>query len=152
MSQELTLKGIALEKLNRILNPNFDSKFIWALLSGGVLLAGYQRIIQLCSTLEVVSGGTYVKLSLSSDADVVFIVIGSVMIFSSIIIFIMRIINSQPGTVKKYKSLQHAEKDLRPLMDENRRVFTAFGPNSKSGNVDDLRQDRRATRGRCTER
>jgi predicted nucleotidyltransferase len=141
MSQELTLKGIALEKLNRILNPNFDSKFIWALFSGGALLAGYQRIIQICSTLEVVSGGTYVKLSLSSGTDAVFIAIGSVMIFSSIIIFIIRMINSQPGTVKKYKSLQHAAKDLRPLMDENRRVFTAFGPNSESGNVDDLRQD-----------
>ncbi|GGB55129.1 hypothetical protein GCM10011502_30100 [Oceanisphaera marina] len=75
MSQELTLKGIALEKLNRILNPNFDSKFIWALLSGGVLLAGYQRIIQLCSSIEVVSGDTYVKLSLSSGTDAVFIFI-----------------------------------------------------------------------------
>lgn len=141
MSQELTLKGIALEKLNRILNPNFDSKFIWALLSGGVLLAGYQRIIQLCSSLEVFSGGTYVKLSLSSGTDTIFVVIGSVMIFSSIIIFIVRMINGQHGAVKKYKSLQHAAKDIRPLMDDNRRVFTAFGPNSESGNVDDLRQD-----------
>lgn len=141
MNQELTLKGIALEKLNRILNPNFDSKFIWALLSGGVLLVGYQRIIQLCSSLEVFSGGTYVKLSLSSGTDTIFVVIGSVMIFSSIIIFIVRMINGQYGAVKKYKSLQHAAKDIRPLMDDNRRVFTAFGPNSESGNIDDLRQD-----------
>ncbi len=141
MSQELTLKGIALEKLNRILNPNFDSKFIWALLSGGVLFAGYQRVIQLCSSLEIVSGGTYVKLSLSSGTDAIFIFIGSVMIFSSIIIFIVRMINREPWAVKKYKSLQRAAKDIRPLMDDNRRIFTVFGPNSESGNVDDLRQD-----------
>lgn len=141
MSRELTLKGIALEKLNRILNPNFDSKFIWTLLSGGVILAGYQRIIQLCSTLEVFSGGTYVKLSLSSGTDAVLIFIGAAMIFSSIIIFVVRLINSQPGTVKKYKSLQRAAKDIRPLMDDNRRIFTAFGPNSESGNIDELRQD-----------
>jgi predicted nucleotidyltransferase len=141
MSQKLTLKSILLEKLNRILNPNFDSKFIWALLSGGMLLAGYQRIIQICSSLEVFSGETYVKISLSSGADTIFIALGFVMIFSSIMIFILRMKVWQHGIVKKYKSLQQAAKDIRPLIDENRRVFAAFGPNSESGNIDDLRRD-----------
>jgi predicted nucleotidyltransferase len=141
MSQELTFRGILLEKLNRVLNPNFDSKFIWALLSGGILLVEYQRIIQLCSSLEVLSGNTYVKLSLSSGTDTVFIIIGGMMIFSSIFIFIWRLMNSQPKTMKKYKSLAKAAKDIRPLMDDNRRIFTAFGPNSESGNIDELRQD-----------
>lgn len=141
MSQNLTVKGILLEKLNRVLNPNFDVKFIWALLSGGVLFVGYQRVIQLCSSLEVLSGSTYVKLSLSSAADTVSIIIGGMMIFSSIFIFIWRFSNSQPKAMKKYKSLEKAAKDIRPFMDDNRRIFTAFGPNSESGNTDELRQD-----------
>lgn len=141
MSQELTLRGILLEKLNRILNPNFDSTFIWALLSGGILLVGYQRVIQLCSNLEVLSGKTYVKLSLSSGTDTVFIIIGGLMIISSVSIFTWRLMNSQPKALKKYKSLAKAAKDIRPLMDDNRRIFTSFGPNSESGNIDDLRQD-----------
>lgn len=96
MSHDLTFKGVLLEKLNRVLNPNFDTKFIWALLSGGVLFVGYQRVIELCSSLEVLSGNTYVKLSLSTGTDTVFIIIGGMMICSSIFIFIWRLsISSQ---------------------------------------------------------
>lgn len=43
--------------------------------------------------------------------------------------------------MKKYKSLAKAAKDIRPFMDDNRRIFTAFGPNSDSGNTDKVRQD-----------
>lgn len=69
MSTTLTLKSIALEKLNRILNPNFETKFIWALLVAGLSLLGYQRVIQLGSSIEILSPEWYVKLSLSSGTD-----------------------------------------------------------------------------------
>lgn len=141
MGQDLTLKGIILEKLNRVLNPNFDSKFIWTLLTSGIFLVGYQRVIELCSSLEIVSGTTYVKLALNSRLDIALIVIGCLMIASSIFIFVRKQVNSNQIALKRYKSLAKSAKEIRPLIDDNRRIFTAFGPNSKSGNTDDLRQD-----------
>jgi hypothetical protein len=141
MSKVFTLKGILLEKLNRVLNPNFDSKFIWALLTAGIALIGYQRIVQLASSLVVLSGDIYLKLSLDSGTDSVFIVIGSLMIFFSIFIYLWRLFNNNPKSLKKYKTLSKAARDIRPLMDENRRIFTTFGPNSGAGSTGELRHD-----------
>lgn len=81
------------------------------------------------------------KLSLSAGSEAIFIFIGFVMIISSIYIFNEKRINGKTGFVKRYKSLKRAAKDIRPLMEDNRRIFIAFGPNSESGNVDDLRKD-----------
>ena len=141
MSKELSIKGILLEKLNRLLNPNFDTKFIWGLFSTGVFLIGYQRLVKLASSLEILSGNTYVKLSLTSGADAVFIAIGAVMVLASIFLFFWRVLSQSPKRKKTYKSLAKAAKVIRPLMDENRRIFTAFGPNSESGNTGELRHD-----------
>ncbi len=141
MSTELTLKRIFLEKLNRIVNPNFETKFISTLLWSGITLLGYQRVIQLASTIEILSDEIYVKLSLSSGADTVFVVIGGVMMVSAVILYFIRYKNSLSKRLKSYKSLSKAATDIRPIMDDNRRIFTAFGPNSDCANVDNLRQD-----------
>ncbi len=45
MSEKLTIKKIGLEKLNRILNPNLETKFISTLLVSGIVLLSYQRIM-----------------------------------------------------------------------------------------------------------
>lgn len=103
MSKELSIKGILLEKLNRLLNPNFDTKFIWGLFSTGVFLIGYQRLVQLASSLEILSGNTYVKLSLTSGADAVFIAIGAVMVLASIFLFFWRVLSQSP---KRKKTLR----------------------------------------------
>lgn len=83
----MTIKSIFLEKLNRFLNPNFNTKFIWSLLTAGIALVGYQRIIQLGSKLEIIKEDLYIKLSLNSGVDSVFIVVGAFMIVSSVILF-----------------------------------------------------------------
>lgn len=98
MSNKLTIKSIFLEKLNRILNPNFDTKFIWFLLTSGIALVGYQRIIQLSSSLEIIKENLYIRLSLNSGVDSVFIVIGAFMIFSSVFLFTLRQLNNRTSS------------------------------------------------------
>lgn len=141
MSTELTLKGIFLEKFNRIVNPNFETKFISMLLWSGISLLGYQRVIQLASSIEILSADYYVKLSLSSDTDTFFVIFGSLMVVAAVTLFFVRYKNGLPKKLKSYKSLSKAAAVIRPIMDDNRRVFTAFGPNSNYGNVEELRQD-----------
>jgi len=95
MSNKLTIKSIFLEKLNRLLNPNFDTKFIWLLLISGIALVGYQRIIQLGSNLEIIKEDLYIKFSLNSGVDSVSIAIGAFMIVSSVVLFIFIKLNNR---------------------------------------------------------
>lgn len=141
MSNDLTIKGILLEKFNRFLNPNFDTKFIWLLLTSGIALVGYQRVIQLGSSLEILKEDVYIKLSLNSGVDSIFIVIGAFMIASSVVLFILKQLSNKTNSSKRYKSLSKAARDIRPLMDDNRRIFTTFGPNTSAGSTDELRHD-----------
>ncbi|MGO2234131.1 hypothetical protein B6N13_18230 [Marinomonas sp. UCMA 3892] len=141
MSNDLTIKGILSEKLNRFLNPNFDTKFIWLLLTSGIALVSYQRVIQLGSSLEILKEDLYIKLSLNSGVDSVFIVIGAFMIVSSVVLFTLKQLSNKTGSFKRYKTLSKAARDIRPLMDDNRRIFTTFGPNTSAGSTDELRHD-----------
>lgn len=141
MSSDLTIKSILLEKLNRFLNPNFDTKFIWLLLTSGIALVGYQRVIQLGSSLEILKEDVYIKLSLDSGVDSIFIVVGAFMIVSSVVLFTLRQLNNRASTSKRYKTLSKAASDIRPLMEDNRRIFTVFGPNTSAGSTDELRHD-----------
>ncbi|MGF1839636.1 hypothetical protein [Vibrio atlanticus] len=141
MSTTLTLKSIVLEKLNRTLNPNFETKFIWILLVTGIGLLGYQRVIQLGSSVEVLSSEWYVKLSLSSGTDTFFVVIGFIFVLISCWLFYLKYYYSKVDKVITYKNLKKAASAIRPLLDENRRLFMTFGPNSDSGNTEELRHD-----------
>lgn len=141
MDKRLTLNVILLEWLNRILNPNFEVKFISTLLFSGVALVGYQRIIQIGSSLEFLSGERYIKLSLTSGADTIFIVVGSVMILVACCLYCIRLCNSKSELSDAFDSLAEAANEIRPIMDENRRMFMAFGPNSESGRVGDICHD-----------
>lgn len=141
MSNDLTIKGILLEKLNRFLNPNFDTKFIWLLLTSGIALVGYQRVIQLGSSLEIIKEDVDIKLSLNSGVDSIFVFIGSFMIVSSVVFFTLKQLSNKTSPSKIYKTLSKAAPDIRPLMDDNRRIFTAFGPNTSAGSTDELRHD-----------
>ena len=141
MSNKLTLKEIALDKLNRTLNPNFETKFIWTLLVSGIALLGYQRVLQMASSIEVLSHDIYVKLSLSSGTDTLFVLIGCFMVLTSCYLFYLKYQSSNKSKVVTYKSLKKAAKSIRPLLDESRRVFMTFGPNSDVGNSAELRYD-----------
>lgn len=140
MSSSLSLKSIFLEKINRIINPNFETKFISTLLFSGIAFLGYQRIINLASSIEFLSHDYYVKLSLSAGTDTFTIILGCLMVMSSIILFCLRLRNSSNKKCT-YKSLKKASSAIRPLMDNNRRVFTTFGPKSNSFDVEGLPQD-----------
>lgn len=142
MSNRLTLKNIGLEKINRILNPNFETKFIYTLLFSGITLLVYQRVLlQIASSLEFLSGETYIKLSLNSGTDTILLILGGAMIIMSCTLYIIRHSKKEAGSLKDYKSLVDASEDIRPLMDDNRRIFMAFGPNSESGSTGDIRHD-----------
>lgn len=141
MSNNLTIKKILLEKLNRFLNPNFDTKFIWLLLTSGIALVVYQRVIQLGSSLEILKEDLYIKLSLNSGVDSMFIVIGAFMIVASVFLFTLKQESNKTDSSKRYKTLSNAARDIRPLMDDNRRIFTAFGPNASAGSTGELLHD-----------
>ncbi len=141
MKIKLTLKSIALEKLNRVLNPNFETKFIWILLVTGISLIGYQRAIQLASGIEVISSEWHVKLSLSSGTDTFFVFIGFILVLISCWLFYLKHHHHNTNESISYKNLRKAASAIRPLLDENRRIFMTFGPNSGSGNTEELHDD-----------
>ncbi len=140
MSEELTIKKIALEKLNRILNPNFETKFISTLLVSGTMLLGYQQIIQLASSFELITENLYFKLSLNSEIEYLLIIIGALMVFSAFTLYRRKYKGSE-NRVEKYKTLKEAAVAIQPLIDDNRRIFINFGPNSSSGSFGVIRQE-----------
>ncbi|KHM46339.1 hypothetical protein PL71_12305 [Pseudoalteromonas distincta] len=107
----MTLKEIVLEKLNRILNPNFEKKFIGTLLVSGIALISYQRVIQFASSIEIISRNIYVKLSLSSGVDILFVIIGCLMVFASCYLFYIRS-NERNERRTNYRSLKKAAPSL----------------------------------------
>lgn len=125
----MTLKDILLEKLNRILNPNFEAKFIRTLLVSGIALIGYQRVVQFASSIEIISRDIYIKLSLSSGVDFLFVIIGCLMICASCYLFSIRS-NKNNESKTNYRSLKKAAPALRKCLEENERVFKECGPNS----------------------
>lgn len=141
MSNGLTIKGILLEKFNRVLNPNFYTKYIWFLLISGIALVDKQKLIQLVLSLEFFKEDVYIKFLLDSRVDSKFIVIGAFMIASSVVLFALRQLSNRASFSKRYKTLSKAASDIRPLMDDNRRIFTVFGPNTGAGSTDELRHD-----------
>lgn len=140
MNKDLTIKSILLEKINRLLNPNFNVKFIWTLLCAGLSLVGYQRIIQMASKLEFINEDFMLKLSLSSGVDNVFIMIGFFMVLAACFFFYRINIVEKPK-IKSYKNLAKASLDMRQLLDDNRRIFVNFGPQSSAGASGDIRFD-----------
>jgi tetratricopeptide (TPR) repeat protein len=117
MNNNLTIKAIFLEKLNRFLNPNFNTKFIWFLLTSGVVLVGYQKVIQLGSSLEIIKEELYIKLSINSGVDSLVILIGIFMIASSVILFtLIQLKNSPPPKNKLLEKLLN--ENINVVLDE----------------------------------
>lgn len=125
---------ILLKKLDRILNPKFENKFIYALFTTGSALLLYQRCIQLVAKVEIITESWKAKLSLSSSVDITFTIIGSLLILISVYVFIALRpkTNSKPQT---YRNLKKAAAPILKLMNDNKRVFENFGPNSGAGTV-----------------
>nr|NMG00800.1 hypothetical protein [Aromatoleum toluolicum] len=140
MATDLSLRSILLEKLNRLINPAFEWKFTWTLLIAGLALIGYQRLVQLAGSIEIIRPEARIKLELSSGADVALSALGIVLVLLSCLFFYKLKFLSNVDK-NRYKNLSAAAKDLRKLMEENRRIFLSFGPNSSAGSTGDIRHD-----------
>lgn len=141
MATNISLKSIILEKLNRLLNPNFELKFTWTLLIAGFGLIGYQRLVQLAGSVEIIRPDVRVKLELSSGTDTVLSALGIGLVLLSCLFFYKIKFGSTSVATKTYKTLAAAAADIRKIMEDNRRVFLSFGPNSSAGATGELRHD-----------
>jgi predicted nucleotidyltransferase len=140
MATELSLRSILLERLNRILNPTFELKFTWTLLIAGFGLIGYQRLVQLAGSIEIIQPDARIKLELSSETDAVLSLLGIVLVLLSCLFF-YKLKLLPPLGKKTYKNLAAAASDIRKIMEENRRIFLSFGPNSSAGATGEIRHD-----------
>ncbi len=140
MATKLSLRSILLERLNRILNPAFEWKFTWTLLIAGFGLIGYQRLVQLAGSIEIIRPEARIKLELSSGADAALSALGIALVLLSCLFF-YKLKFLPPLGKKTYKNLATAASDIRKIMEENRRIFLSFGPNSSAGATGEIRHD-----------
>lgn len=140
MATELSLRSILLERLNRLLNPTFEWKFTWTLLIAGFGLIGYQRLVQLAGSIEIIQPEARIKLELSSGADAALSALGITLVLLSCLFF-YKLKFLPPLGGKTYKNLAAAASDIRKIIEENRRIFLSFGPNSSAGATGEIRHD-----------
>lgn len=136
----LTLRSILLEKFNRIVNPNFDLSFISGLFLLGLSILGIPSLLQLAGSFEFIQNDVRIKLELSNTTDVLLQSIGAVLIFTACYFFYKTRIAAKVVD-STYKTLSDATSDLYELLEENRRLFLSFGPNSSAGSIGEIRAD-----------
>ncbi len=87
MSEKLSLKNILLKKLDRILNPNFSKKYIWALFVIGSSMVGIPAIGFIA---EFVVKWRDIEISVSfidQPVSYISIFLGAVIVFASVYLF-----------------------------------------------------------------
>lgn len=134
---KLELKDIVLKKLDSWINPQFDKKIIWALISVGFILISYNNFINLLGSFEIISKTTTIKISLENDSDIIFKSIGIVFVLIGSFFYYMIFVKKKGKN--KFHTLKEASLTIRKLLDDNNRIFKSHGPNSSSKNVDELR-------------
>jgi len=133
----LNLKQIFLTKLNSILNPQFDKKIIWALMTFGFILIGYQNVLNLITSFEFKYKDFFLKLSLENESDVFLKTIGILFVLISSYFFYIIFIKNKDKI--KFKTLKEASCLVKKILDDNKRIFKSYGPNSSLSRVDDIR-------------
>jgi predicted nucleotidyltransferase len=133
----LDLKHILLKKLDSLLNPQFDKKIIWALLTFGFLLIGYQNLINFITSFEFKYKGLFLKLSIENETDIFLKIVGIIFVLIACLFYYLVFIKNRDNT--KYKTLKEASCTIKKLLDENKRIFKTQGPNSSTTSVDNLR-------------
>jgi len=141
MTQELTLKSIILTKVNTLLNPNYMNKVIMFTLVLGAALVGKNQLLNLLVSFEIITKDFSAKVNLYNGSDLVINIGGWLLIFIALYFFYMLHIKKIESTIKIYKNLKAASKDLKKLLEDNRRIFISCGPNSSGFNFDTLRQE-----------
>jgi hypothetical protein len=133
----LNVKEIFLTKLNSVLNPQFDKKIIWALMTFGFLLIGYQNIVNFITSFEFKYKDLFLKLSLENEADLFSKIIGIVFVLISSYFFYAVFIKDKDKT--KFKTLKEASCSIKKVLDDNKRIFIIHGPNSSSNSVTNIK-------------
>ena len=81
------LKEILLKKLDRILNPDFEKKYIWGLFTVGVLCVGVPRLIGFAGTVEWRHKEFFIGITLGGPTTTFLAVLGAACILFSIFLF-----------------------------------------------------------------
>jgi len=133
----LDLKHILLKKLDSLLNPQFDKKIIWGLLTFGFLLIGYQNLINFIASFELQNKELFLKLSIENDTDIFLKIVGIIFVLIACLFYYLVFVKNRDNT--KYKTLKEASFSIKKLLDDNKRIFKNQGPNSSVTSIDDLR-------------
>jgi predicted nucleotidyltransferase len=133
----MNLQDILLKKLDSILNPQFDKKIIWTLLTFGFLLIGYKNIVNFITLFEFKYKNIFLKLSVENETDMFLKVIGIIFVLIACLFYYLVYIKNKNKI--KYKTLKEASCVIKKILDDNKRIFKVQGPNSSVTNVGDLR-------------
>ncbi len=133
----MNLEQILLTKLNSILNPQFDKKIIWALMTFGFILIGYQNILNLITSFEFKYKDFFLKLSLENETDTFLKIVGILFVLISSYFFYSIFIKNKDKM--NFKTLKEASSSIKKILDDNKRIFKSYGPNSSLTEVNDIR-------------
>jgi predicted nucleotidyltransferase len=106
----------------------------------GLVFISYQRLVQFAGNIEIIRPEVRIKLELSSEADLALTVLGALLALLACLFF-YKLKFTSPHGEKRYKNLADAALDIRKIMEENRRIFLSFGPNSSAGSTSEIRHD-----------
>jgi hypothetical protein len=130
------LLDIGLTWLERILTPRVESTIIRSLFglaaicfSGGLFFS-----FRINGTIALENGN--ITFSLSDNPALFSNILGLFFVFLAIAFYFITKIKKNN---KAYKTLKKASPYLRNILNENRRVFLAFGPNAFPGNIIEIR-------------
>lgn len=133
----MDLSEILLRKLDAFLNPQFDKKIIWALLTFGFLLIGYQNLINFVASFKFQYKEMFLKLSIEDETDIFLKIVGIIFVLIACLFYYLVFVKNRENT--KYRTLKEASCAIKKLLDENKRIFKTQGPNSSATSIDDLR-------------
>ena len=130
------IKNIFLKWIDRWLNPNFHNKIIGALIFGGFTLIFYQNLMSSLFSIDWIAESVHIKLSVQNDNDNLLKIFGITTVFiGSFFYYLVHIVHKNNIT---FSTLKEASCQIKKFLDDNKRIFKTYGPNSSSHNITDL--------------
>ncbi len=145
MSEDkLTLKYIFLKFLNNFLNPIFENKFTRSSFVAGLALVGPPNLLNLTLNIALnfkfVDSDFIAKFSFFQEKIEFLNYLGAGMIVASFIFFAIILIKGKDEK-RRFQNLKQAAPKIRKYIDDNRRIFINFGPNSSTASGGEVRRD-----------
>lgn len=122
----MNLREILLRKLDSILNPKIENKFIIGFLSLGILLVGVPSILAFTASFSVTNGDTTFNAEISNGPDLTFIIIGVCCLIIAIYFYI-----------RKLKNDESLNKNSNTFLDEKDNTTIIYIMNTINTNVFD---------------